>query len=74
MNGPPVKIRGYFDSRDQIETLRPRQRSGHFVAGEGIVIGDRERFEICRACGVDKLRGRKSTVRLVGMTVKIDQL
>jgi len=68
-----VKTRGDLDAADQVKSRGSRQRLGEIVTGEGIVIGNGQRFEACFQSLVNKLRRRGGPVRFIGVRVQVDQ-
>src|SRR5579859_4529846 len=73
MNGASMKTGGDLDAANQIQARGARQWGRAIVAGQRIVIRNRQRFQATRNSRFHQLRGLIGPVGLVSMCVKIDQ-
>lgn len=68
-----MESRGQLDAANQLETGLARRLVGALVAGERVVVADRQRFQTGGDGFLDQLRRAGSAVGLIRVRMQIDQ-
>ena len=71
--GGRMQLRAQFDAANQRHTFAHRHRLSLFVTGEGVMIGNRDRFQPGLFGSYNQLFGRPGAIGRSGMCVKVDQ-
>jgi hypothetical protein len=73
VNGGAIVAGRKLDAANQLQSCAPRNRDSGFVAFEGVMVGDGQRFKLGLAGGINQFIGTEGSIRVIGVGVKVDQ-